>query len=181
MIHHFLLFCCTIALVSAACTNINLFEWLKDHEGVRNCVYTCTAGHPTIGIGFNLDRSDAPTLIKNYTPYDYRSLRLGSQCFKTNQEMEYLMQKDLELNFYPCARSAVRNYESLPQPVRTIIVDMVFNLGCAGFKSFKNTIAAFERRDFSAAAAGMEASLWCRQVGRRCTHDVGVVRGCIGK
>ncbi|KAL0208790.1 hypothetical protein P9112_011377 [Eukaryota sp. TZLM1-RC] len=177
----FLTTLCCIALVSASCSNINLFAWLKEHEGVRKCVYKCTAGHPTIGIGFNLDRSDAPKMISSYTPYDYRSLRLGAQCFKTDKEMEYLMQKDLELNFYPCARSAVSNYASLPQPVRVVIVDMVFNLGCAGFKSFRNTIAAFERRDFAAAANGMTNSRWCSQVGRRCTRNVNTVKGCIGK
>jgi hypothetical protein len=31
--------------------------------GYRTCVYTDTMGHPTIGIGFNLDRGDAPALI----------------------------------------------------------------------------------------------------------------------
>ncbi|KAL0231496.1 hypothetical protein GEMRC1_010900 [Eukaryota sp. GEM-RC1] len=145
----FLLFVCALALVSASCSDINLFQWLREHEGVRKCVSTAPCAQD-----INVSKTDA--------------------------EMNTLMQKDLELNFYGCARSAVSNYASLPQAVRTVIVDMTFNLGCAGFKSFTNTIKAFERRDFAAAANGMQNSRWCGQVGRRCTRNVNVVKGCIG-
>lgn len=36
---------------------------IAESEGSRSCVYNDSLGIPTIGIGFNLKRSDAPTLI----------------------------------------------------------------------------------------------------------------------
>jgi GH24 family phage-related lysozyme (muramidase) len=43
------------------CLNINTM--LTNNEGKRRCVYKDSLGIPTIGIGFNLKRSDARLLI----------------------------------------------------------------------------------------------------------------------
>ncbi len=48
-------------------------------EGKRSCVYIDTMGHPTIGIGFNLDRSDAPSICSKFG-IDYTAIRNGSKC-----------------------------------------------------------------------------------------------------
>lgn len=47
------------------------------------------------------------------------------------------------------------------------LINMAFNLGIAHLSGFKATLNAIKRGDWDAAAAGMEASLWAKQVGPR--------------
>lgn len=50
---------------------------VADAEGTRPCVYIDTMGHPTIGIGFNLDRSDARSICSKYG-INYDAIRAGT-------------------------------------------------------------------------------------------------------
>jgi len=52
---------------------------ISTYEGNESCVYDDSEGIPTIGIGFNLQRSDAPSLIAGVGA-DYNSVLSGSQC-----------------------------------------------------------------------------------------------------
>ena len=61
------------------------------------------------------------------------------------------------------------------------MVDMTFNLGVAGFRSFGTFISDINNKEWASAAADMKGTLWCRQVGNRCTDDASyVARGCSG-
>jgi len=53
------------------------------YEGNESCVYDDSMGIPTIGIGFNLQRSDAPSLIAGVGA-DYNSVLSGSQCLTSD-------------------------------------------------------------------------------------------------
>ena len=44
-----------------------VIEQLKRHEGFRKHVYKCTAGHDTVGFGYNLDAN--PLAL---TPYEIK-------------------------------------------------------------------------------------------------------------
>lgn len=53
-------------------------------------------------------------------------------------------------------------------PVRyAVLLDMTFNLGIKGLLGFKNTLRAIQEQRWADARAGMLASLWAKQVGRR--------------
>ena len=41
----------------------DIYNFIKEHEGYRPHVYTDTVGKPTVGIGVNLKRADAPSLL----------------------------------------------------------------------------------------------------------------------
>jgi len=64
------------------------------------------------------------------------------------------------------------------------IANMAFNLGVGPspeqpegkLLTFKNTLAAMERGDYEAAANGMSASAWARQVGVRATRLIEMMR-----
>lgn len=47
------------------------------------------------------------------------------------------------------------------------LCNMAFNLGITKLQTFKNTLAAMKAGDYKAAAIGMRASLWAKQVGAR--------------
>lgn len=136
-------------------------------------VYTDTEGHPTVGIGFNLDRSDARRRLTDVGA-DYDKVRAGTETL-SNQQMDTLFRQDVE-HFTAAARGIVSNFDSLPRTAQLIIVDMTFNLGSDGFSKFRKAIAAFERNDFETAAAEMQDSTWYGQVGRRSRHHVAAIR-----
>lgn len=63
--------------------------------------------------------------------------------------------------------------------IDAVVTDMTYNLGYAGMSSFRKFIAAVKAHNWSTAAAEARSSLWCRQVGTRCTRDTGIIaRGC---
>ena len=79
------------------------------------------------------------------------------------------------------ARSAVSSFDSLCCGVQNVMVDMTFNLGVSGFRSFGTFISDINNKEWASAAADMKGTLWCRQVGYRCTDDASyVARGCSG-
>ena len=70
-------------------------------------------------------------------------------------------------------------YDSLCCNVQNVVTDMVFNLGEAGFGGFHQTIRDIEAGSYATAAEDIQNSLWCRQVGSRCTDDANMLkRGC---
>lgn len=117
-------------------------QLLVKHEGLRLKPYRCTAGKLTIGVGRNLDANGI-----------------------SKEEAYALMRNDL-------ARCKAQ-VETLGMPddlgeVRTaVLVNMCFNLGFAGLKSFKNTLNLIRNRKFKEAAKAMGESKWAWQVGNR--------------
>ncbi len=149
-------------------------SWIERWEGRRAKVYTDSAGHPTIGIGFNLDRADAVEKIAALG-VSYDDLRAGAVELSDDQ-IDALFSADLETAIEG-ARSNVSSFDGLPDEKQMVVVDLVFNLGASGFAAFKRTIAAIEAQLWSQAADEMEDSLWFRQVGLRAQADVALMRG----
>lgn len=144
-------------------------ELIRRHEGVRYTVYADTEGHPTIGIGFNLDKEGARERIKAIHA-DYDRVYTGNDALSEKQ-VTGLFAIDLE-DAIESAKVIVANFAQHPDSIQSVIVDMVFNLGAAGFAKFKNTIAALERQDYCSAATEMGQSLWAEQVGARAHENI---------
>lgn len=118
------------------------------HEGLRLKPYRCTAGKLTIGVGRNLDDRGI-----------------------TREEAMFLLHNDLK----ECIKDAElilgsEVWENLTEVRRRVVVDMRFNLGPAGLRSFKNTLQAVREGRYEDAAKGMLNSKWASQVGRRATR-----------
>lgn len=142
------------------------------HEGLRLSVYRCTAGKLTCGVGRNLDDvglSADECKALGVTPADYPKLKL------TEAQALLLLRNDI----LRCQVDLDRNipwWRALDAVRRRVIVDLCFNLGIGGLMKFKNTLAAVKAGSYEAAAQGMLASLWAKQVKGRATRLAQMMR-----
>jgi GH24 family phage-related lysozyme (muramidase) len=139
-------------------------DWIERWEGRRKHVYTDTEGHPTIGIGFNLDRSNAREEVEALG-LDYESVRAGIQDL-TDEQVDQLFDKTVE-EAIAGAKQTVSNFEEISEDKQMVIVDLVFNLGAHKFSKFVKTIGAIESEDWESAAEEMQKSNWFAQVGSK--------------
>lgn len=164
---------------------IALMNWIERWEGRRYLAYddktgqTITPGyrvqgHPTVGVGFNLDAAGANAAIAALG-LDFAQVYSGSQA---------LIDSQIDTLFTQTANQAVENaqqlipnFNALPQDKQIVVVDMVFNLGMAGFSAFVLTLQAIRNQDWAGAAQQMQNSAWFRQVGQRGQADVNLMAG----
>jgi len=158
--------------------NCDARSLISRHEGKRDCVYTDTKGHPTIGIGYNLDNPGARKAIAAVGA-DYDSIRSGKTCLTNSQVME-LFEPSYN-SAVSGAKRAVSSYSSLCCGVQNVMTDMDYNLGDGGFASFRTFISLINQGRWGDAAADGRGTAWCGQVGSRCSDDMeAVARGCGG-
>jgi lysozyme len=131
---------------------IDIKELLEKHEGLRLTVYNDTVGKATIGIGRNLvDRGIS------------------------REEAYYMLYNDI--NYF---RSELQKklpwFDSQPDDVKTVMIDMAFNLGIYGFLNFKNTLKHIQNKEYKLASEDMLNSLWAKQVGVRAIELADILR-----
>ena len=152
-------------------------EYLKDiikrHEGYRNKVYFDIMGHPTIGIGFNLDRVDVKYDIAKLGE-NIEEILKGKEL--TDSQINYLFQNDLE-TAKEDASSFLPNFENYPEEVKVILVDMAFNMGRHKLAQFVKFREALLNQDYERASKEMIDSDWYKQVGNRSRELVSLMEG----
>jgi lysozyme len=119
-----------------------LAELTRD-EGSRSKPYRDTVGKLTVGVGRNLDD-------------------VGLR----DDEIAYLLSNDVS-RVVEALDSALPWWKQLDDVRQRVLVNMAFNMGVKGLLGFRNTLAAVAAPDYKAAAAGMLASKWAKQVGAR--------------
>jgi lysozyme len=119
-----------------------LEDMLIRHEGLRLKPYHCTAGKLTIGVGRNLDDNGI-----------------------TDAEARMMLSNDVVVAEIDALKFPW--FKDLNQPRKDAILNMLFNLGLARFRGFKNFIASMEAEDYKGASEEMLSSKWADQVGSR--------------
>ena len=112
------------------------------HEGVREKPYKCTAGKTSIGIGRNLDDTGVNA-----------------------DEIELMLTNDI--NRSQSHAETYRWFTDLADARQRVVIEMIFQMGLAGFARFRRMIAAIERGDFASAANEMLDSKWAKQCPER--------------
>lgn len=148
-----------------------LFDQISRHEGIRRKVYKDTRGHPTIGIGFNLDSSINQQFLQRIG-IDINELLNGKPL--TDDQIKLLYDFSLKLAIRD-AKSLLSNFDSQPEKVKRILIDMSFNMGRSKLSQFKGMLSAIENGDYQKAALemkfqnGRNGSLtpWYTQTGNR--------------
>ena len=115
---------------------------LKNHEGEVLKAYKCTAGKTTVGYGRNLDDKGI-----------------------SQKEAEYLLDNDIVECIQDLATFSYWN--KLTEHQQAALIDLRFNLGAAGYRSFKIMGKALEMGDYTEAAYQLMHSKYADQVGQR--------------
>ena len=170
---------CLLLYLFAACISVvlgvngpcNTYERLVLNEGKKKCVYLDSLGIPTVGIGFNLERSDARSRL-TAVGANYNAVLKGSVCL-TDQQIKQLFNQDMS-DAVSCASSWLPNWNMIDTSPQSALADMAFNLGCPRLRQFRRLRAALSRNppNYQDAAKEMRNSRWCRQVKSRCDRDV---------
>ncbi len=150
--------------------------WIEHWEGRRNKTYIDTMGHPTVGVGFNLDANGARAAIAALG-LDYAQVRAGTQLL-TDPQIDTLLDQGLNLAVSD-VHTPVPAFDSVPADKQIVVVDMIFNLGLAGFSKFVQAIKAIDAQDWQTASQQMQQSAWFNQVSDRAKADVDLMAGRI--
>ena len=117
-----------------------MIDVLIKHEDIRLKPYRCTAGRLTIGIGRNLDDNGI-----------------------SRQEAVHLCINDI-LNCVSDLKTIFPRWSEFSENRQIALVDMRFNLGYKGFRSFKNMITAIRLDDWVTAIKEATDSKWFTDV-----------------
>ena len=115
-------------------------------EAEVNHAYQDSEGYWTIGVGHLIDK------------------RKGGKI--SHAAIMFILDEDIEDVLFDC-RSNFPWFDGLTDDRKVVIASMVFNLGLAGFKGFKKTIALIQAGDYYKASYEMLRSKWADQVGIR--------------
>lgn len=119
-----------------------LVPQLKRHEGFSARVYHDTRGYPTIGYGVNL-------------------------VFGISEEEGTYLMKNRMISAMQSAYERYDWFKTLSPARKSVIVDMIYNLGTLGFGGFKGMHKAIKEGDFDLAGKEMLDSVWATQVKKR--------------
>ena len=126
---------------------------LEIDEGVKFEIYEDHLGYPTFGVGHLVLKSDP----------EY-GMPIGSLV--DSDRVNSAFKHDLAVAISECS-ILYTMWESYPEEVQEILVNMLFNLGRPRLSKFKNFKVALDSRCWTLAATEGRDSLWYRQVGNR--------------
>jgi len=129
---------------------------IKIFEGYSSTPYVCPAGKWTIGYGYNYE--DRGFSVENLT-----ELLLNG----FSEELADQLLRDDVAECVQVLGRLLTFYHTLNEPRQAVVVDMIYQLGLAGFQKFRKMIKALESGDFEQTALQMQDSKWFKQSGRR--------------
>ena len=131
-----------------------VYDQLMIDEGIKYEVYKDHLGYPTLGIGH---------LITEYD--EERGKPIGTPV--SEERVKACFEKDLDIATNECKMLYDPDFESFPEEVQEILVNMMFNMGRPRLSQFKMFKSALERADWKLAAFEGRNSKWYRQVTNR--------------
>ena len=126
---------------------------LERDEGVKYEVYLDHLGYPTLGIGHLITDDDPECGASVGTKVD-------------SDRVQEAFEADVESVLSDCERLYVQ-FEHLPEEVKLIVANMMFNMGYTRLSKFKGMKRCVDARDWEWAADEMVDSKWYKQVTRR--------------
>lgn len=163
---------------------------IRINEGSAPKVYLDSLGVPTIGIGFNLQRSDAAAALAQVGVHDFAGVMAGRVAL-TQTQIDALFGYSLapqESNARASLAPGV--FDALSDARRFVLIDLEFNLGSRGWLGFGATRALINEAQaaknagkmtlasnlFGVAADHLRVSAWDGQVHSRARRDEAMLR-----
>ena len=121
----------------------NLIENIKESEGFVEHVYNDSLGIPTIGYGFAI-----------------KDLILDEDIAS-----EILIRK--VKNLAQRVQNKFDWFNTEPDVIKKVVIEMCYQLGLGGFSKFKKTISYLEKKNYLEASKEMLDSKWAKQTPNR--------------
>ena len=150
-----------------------LRDYLSANEGRKNQVYEDSAKekNPTIGVGYNLNKSGAKKRITDLgLPYD-SLIKLDQSIYIKDEVIDILLDEDIDVAIKD-AKKFYTGFEELSPVRKIVLVDLIFNMGLAKLNGFKKFYAALVKNDWVKAGEELKDSKWFSQVGARAKRNI---------
>ena len=125
-----------------------LIERIAKNEGFRSKVYKCSEGVDTFGHGL--------TYITEEESLHILSERIPKRHLDLYNKLSW--------------------YKDLPPMIKSVIIEMTYQIGTSGMLKFKKMIANMKEKNWKGASDEMKDSLWYRQTPERCGRLSEIVR-----
>ena len=126
---------------------------IEADEGCKYETYRCSEGYPTAGIGHLLTEWD-----------EEYSERIGTAV--SEEQVQKWFEKDVQTAINDC-QDIFNDFDSLPEDIQHVLINMAFQLGGPRLSKFKRMIAAVEVEDYREMSLEMEDSRWFKQTPNR--------------
>ena len=130
-----------------------LRETLKVDEGVKNEIYLDHLGLPTCGIGHLITEDDPE-----------HGLEVGTHI--DDERVNELFDQDVQVTLGEC-RLLFQNFDDLPEEVKQVCANLMFNMGRPRLSRFHKFRKALENNDWIEAGKELKDSRYYRQVTAR--------------
>jgi len=140
-----------------------LREELKIDEGCKYEIYLDHLGLPTAGIGHLLTGKD-----------DEYNKPVGT--IVSEERVTEWFDQDIQMTMSDC-KKVYDDWDALPEEVRLIMANMMFNLGYPRFCKFKKMIQAVKDGNWIEAGNQMQDSRWYKQVTNRADRLINRMKG----
>ena len=140
-----------------------LREELKIDEGCKYEIYLDHLGLPTAGIGHLLTGKD-----------DEYNKPIGTVV--SEKRVTEWFDQDIQMTMSDC-KKVYDDWDALPEEVKLIMANMMFNLGYPRFCKFKKMIQAVKDGNWIEAGNQMQDSRWYKQVTNRADRLINRMKG----
>ena len=140
-----------------------LREELKIDEGCKYEIYMDHLGLPTFGIGHLVTDKDPEYQMGMGTPINE---------IRVNEVFE----KDIQVTIDEC-KIVFNDWSNLPEEVKLITANMMFNMGRPRLSKFKKMIKAIQEGNWLEAGYQMKDSIWYEQVTNRADRLISRMQG----
>ena len=130
-----------------------LRETLKVDEGVKNEIYLDHLGLPTCGVGHLIRQSDPEYGLEVGTNID-------------DERVNELFDQDVQVTLGEC-RLLFQNFDNLPEEVKQVCANLMFNMGRPRLSRFHKFRKALENSEWIEAGKELKDSRYYRQVTAR--------------